>query len=71
MRVLWFTNVPLPQVAAAAGRDATGSGGHWMTELFRAVVARPGITLGVATAGFYAAASGNWNWRTALSFSGT
>jgi len=50
VRVLWFTNVPLPQVAAAAGRDTMGSGGHWMTELFRAVVEQPGVTLGVATA---------------------
>ena len=50
MKVLWFTNMPLPQVAAAAGQANAGSGGHWMTELFRAVVARPGIRLGVATA---------------------
>ena len=50
MKVLWFTNMPLPQVAAAAKQGNTGSGGHWMTELFRAVVARPGISLGVATA---------------------
>lgn len=50
MKVLWFTNMPLPQVAAAAGQGNTGSGGHWMTELFRAVVVRPGIRLGVATA---------------------
>lgn len=50
MKVLWFTNVPLPQVAAAAGRGTSGFGGHWMTELFNRVVARPGVRLGVATA---------------------
>lgn len=49
MRVLWFTNVPLPQVAAAA-RLGTSGGGHWMSELFRAVAGTPGLSLGVATA---------------------
>jgi hypothetical protein len=50
VKVLWFTNVPLPPAAAAAGRGTTGFGGHWMTELFRAVAGTPGLELGVATA---------------------
>lgn len=50
MRVLWFTNLPLPPVAAAAGLGTIGFGGHWMTELARQVLGRPGITLGVVTA---------------------
>ena len=50
MRVLWFTNVPLPQAAVAAGRGTAGFGGHWMTELFRAVAGRRDLELAVATA---------------------
>ena len=50
MRVLWFTNTPLPQVMARAGRGSEGFGGHWMTELFRSVAGRVGVKLGVATA---------------------
>lgn len=50
MRVLWFTNLPLPPVAAAAGLGTTGFGGHWMSELAAQLRARPGITLGVVTA---------------------
>jgi len=49
VRVLWFTNVPLPQAAAAAGLGASG-GGHWMSELFRAVGGTQGLQLGIATA---------------------
>ena len=50
MRVLWFTNLPLPQVAAAAGLSSEGFGGHWMAELCRRVAEVPSVTLGVATA---------------------
>ncbi len=50
MRVMWFTNVPLPQVAAAAGNSTSGFGGHWMTELSERVASQPGLELGVATA---------------------
>ena len=51
MRVLWFTNVPLPQVGAAAGQGTTGFGGHWMTELFNRVVQRPkdAVNLGMTS----------------------
>ena len=49
MKVLWFTNLPLPPVAAAAGLGTTGFGGHWMTELARQLLGRP-VTLGVVTA---------------------
>jgi len=50
VRVLWFTNVPLPPVAAAAGLDTGGFGGHWMTELFNWLSPGTDVTLGVATA---------------------
>ena len=50
MKILWFTNVPLPQAAGAAGAGSTGFGGHWMTELFNRVVQQPDVQLGVATA---------------------
>jgi len=50
MKVLWFTNQPLPPVIAAAGINGSGIGGHWMTGLARHVSRRPGVELGVATA---------------------
>jgi len=50
MRVLWFTNLPLPQVVEAAGLPSEGFGGHWMTELCRSVSKDPSVILGVATA---------------------
>jgi len=50
VRVLWFTNQPLPPAAAAAGLGTTGFGGHWMSELAGQLRGRPGITLGVVTA---------------------
>lgn len=49
MRVLWFTNIPMPAVDRRAGRDTKGSG-HWMTVLLDALRARGDLELGVATA---------------------
>lgn len=49
MRVLWFTNIPMPAVDRRTGRETAGSG-HWMSQLLLALRAIPGIELGVATA---------------------
>ncbi len=49
MRVLWFTNVPMPAVDRRTGRATSGSG-HWMSQLLAALRAVPGLSLGVATA---------------------
>jgi glycosyltransferase involved in cell wall biosynthesis len=49
MRVLWFTNIPLPAVDRRTGRATVGSG-HWMNALLAGLTSRPGISLGVATA---------------------
>ena len=49
MRVLWFTNVPMPAVDRRSGRVTAGSG-HWMSQLLDALRGVPGLELGVATA---------------------
>jgi L-malate glycosyltransferase len=49
MRVLWFTNIPLPAVDRRTGRPTAGSG-HWMAQLLLALRSVPGLELGVATA---------------------
>jgi glycosyltransferase involved in cell wall biosynthesis len=49
MRVLWFTNIPMPAVDRRTGRTTAGSG-HWMSQLLLALRSVPGIELGVATA---------------------
>ena len=49
MRVLWFTNVPLPAVQRRAGL-AVGGSGHWMSELLEGVAAAGEVRLSVATA---------------------
>ncbi len=50
MKVLWFTNVPLPAVTRRLGISGAGIGGHWMGVLRDAVRADDGISLGVVTA---------------------
>lgn len=50
MRVLWFTNIPLPAVTKRLGIDAHGYGGHWMSALLGGVAGTNDISLGVATA---------------------
>lgn len=49
MRILWFTNFPLPDVAAACGKEFLGSG-HWMTTLARLIGQREEVELCIATA---------------------
>ncbi len=49
MRVLWFTNVPMPAVDRQTVRVTAGSG-HWMSQLLDALRGVPGLELGVATA---------------------
>jgi glycosyltransferase involved in cell wall biosynthesis len=49
MRVLWFTNIPMPAVDRRTGRTTAGSG-HWLSQLLLALRGVPGLELGVATA---------------------
>lgn len=49
MRVLWFTNIPMPAVDRRVGRPTLGSG-HWMKVLLEALRRRGTETLGVVTA---------------------
>lgn len=49
MRVLWFTNIPMPAVDRRTGRPTVGSG-HWMKVLLEALRRRGTETLGVVTA---------------------
>jgi hypothetical protein len=49
MRILWFTNIPMPAVDRRTGSTTAGSG-HWMSQLLLALRSVPGIELGVATA---------------------
>jgi len=50
MRVLWFTNIPLPAVAKQLGANAHGYGGHWMSALLEGIMGTENLSLGVATA---------------------
>jgi glycosyltransferase involved in cell wall biosynthesis len=49
MRVLWFTNIPMPAVDRSTGKVTVGSG-HWMTTLLEELSSRPDVELAVATA---------------------
>jgi glycosyltransferase involved in cell wall biosynthesis len=49
MKVLWFTNIPLPAVDRHMGRAVKGSG-HWMSVLLDALKSEAHIRLAVATA---------------------
>lgn len=48
MRVLWFTNDPLPVVHRRSGRAVTGTG-HWIPNLLENLVRVPGMEVEVAT----------------------
>jgi glycosyltransferase involved in cell wall biosynthesis len=48
MRVLWFTNDPLPAVHRRAGRAVSGTG-HWIPNLLENLIRVPGIEVDVAT----------------------
>ena len=49
MRVLWFTNDPMPAVSERAGRPVGGTG-HWIPSLLEDLVRTPGIQIEAATA---------------------
>jgi len=49
MRILWFTNIPMPDVNSHFGRKAMGTGG-WMGALLDLLKGRPELEIGVATA---------------------
>ena len=49
MKVLWFTNIPMPDVNAHFGNTALGSGG-WMGGLVDRLKQRPELHMGVVTA---------------------
>ena len=49
MRILWFTNIPMPEAAAYLGLPKMMSG-HWMSELFATLRERHELELGVVTA---------------------
>src|SRR3954452_19718396 len=49
MRVLWFTNEPLPAVHNRMCTGITGTG-HWMSSLLESLLESPGIELEVAGA---------------------
>ncbi len=49
MRVLWFTNIPMPAMDARLGIATRGSG-WWMSSLLDALRGQDGVRVGVATA---------------------
>jgi len=49
LRVLWFSNVPMPVMAQRAGKGNEG-GGHWVAQLAQHVMKSERIELGIATA---------------------
>jgi glycosyltransferase involved in cell wall biosynthesis len=50
MKVLWFTNVPLPAMIQAAGASTSGVGGHWVSQLLDNVSKSSDIELGIVSA---------------------
>ena len=50
MKVLWFTNVPMPEMSRSSMSGRVGFGGHWMTELLQHFRKQTGFEIGVATA---------------------
>src|SRR5690349_21205880 len=49
MRVLWFTNDPMPEVNRRLGRPIHGSG-HWMSTLLEHLLRLPNMQVEIATA---------------------
>jgi len=49
MRIMWFTNIPMPAVDSHLGLDTAGSG-HWMTSLLDALKGQDWLRLAVVTA---------------------
>ena len=48
MRVLWFTNDPMPAVARRLGRPVAGTG-HWIPRLLASLIHEPGLQVEIAT----------------------
>ncbi len=49
MKILWFTNIPMPDVNRYHGKEAMGTGG-WMGALLELLKGRPELEIGVVTA---------------------
>ena len=49
MKILWFTNIPMPDVNRYYGKEAMGTGG-WMGALLELLKGRPELEIGVVTA---------------------
>jgi glycosyltransferase involved in cell wall biosynthesis len=49
MKILWFTNTPMPDMNKYHGKDSLGTGG-WMGALLELLKNRPELEIGVATA---------------------
>ncbi len=49
MKILWFTNIPMPDVNEHFGKEALGTGG-WMGALLERMREQPGLQMGVVTA---------------------
>ena len=50
MRVLWFCNVPTPEMYRHSGNVNERHGGHWVAQLSRHLSEAKDIELGIATA---------------------
>lgn len=50
MRILWFTNDPLPALNRRVGRPIASGTGHWMSSLLEYLVTMSGIEIEIATA---------------------
>lgn len=49
MRIMWFTNIPMPAVDRHLGSNTAGSG-HWLSSLLEALQKQGGLQLAVVTA---------------------
>ena len=49
MKILWFTNIPMPDVNHYFGKEAMGTGG-WMGALLELLKAKPELKIGIVTA---------------------
>lgn len=50
MRILWFTNDPMPALNKRVGRPLASGTGHWMPSLLASLLRVPGISVEIATA---------------------
>src|SRR5947209_2553886 len=49
MRILWFTNDPMPALNQRVGRPMASGTGHWMPSLLQHLVDSPGVSVEIAT----------------------